>query len=119
VERKSGLIFADYTYSGKTGDELKLKRGSDTLYLVQVHSRNSYSYGYIDFVAPDRHVVLVADIMSKGPYLDSLMKANEVQIRGHRNDLAILAGTTTKVLGYLMAHDKSLLMAVGDCKRQV
>ena len=120
TEQKSGAFRPDFTYIDGDGVETKLVEMAEGLRLVQAKSQSgNFNYGYIDFIDDDRFILSVADMMSKGPYIEALAESSGVMFgSGAEPGEIALDGNEGDILAFLLAHDKSMLSAYLSCTRQ-
>lgn len=119
-ETKTGVIFPDYRYTASDGSELTLKSLGKQFFAAQIRTQNKPA-GVVFFDMPekDRLLVLIADLMGKGPYIESLAKKFSVTAGpSHANPGVVrLGGAKGNVAAFIEAHEKGFLTVVMDCAR--
>ena len=121
VERKSGFLFASYSYEDTSdGSILVPFLIQDKLYAVQVTAKDGkIGIVFADFLNDKKLLLLIPDLMSKGPYLEELAKKSNVTAGGDGEPGTIrLQGKKDAITAFIRAHDKSLLSVVMDCDRR-
>lgn len=120
AEKKSGFFFfASYSYEASDGSIFVLSHIKDKLYAAQITGRDrKMAVAFADFLTDRKLLILVPDLMSKGPYLEQLAKQNNVQAAGGGEPGTIrLVGSKTNVAAFVRAHDRSLLAVIAECDR--
>jgi hypothetical protein len=117
TEKKEGFLFPDYTYRGSDGSKTKVVNVSDNLYVAQSFEDGSYVYGYFDFVDDNRFIMLGANLLAKVPYIESLAERHGVEPERRSEKFVHLSGNKADIRAFLESHDKSLLMALSQCRR--
>jgi len=118
TEKKKGFLFPDYSYQESDGEETKVISLSENLYVAQGSKDGSYIYAYFDFINDDQFVVLAANLLAKAPYLENLAKQHGVETKPRGDRFARLTGDKEDIREFLKSHDKSLLMALSQCRRK-
>lgn len=116
-EVKEGVLLANYRYVEADETINLLKRLSSGLYLVQSSRTNQkFEYVYVDFLDKNIYLVLIADLMGKQDYIESLLR--KYRVYGKKTDAALLlSGDRSSVYDFMAAHDKSLLTVWLKCER--
>jgi hypothetical protein len=120
TEQKDGFVFSNYIYRDSDGSSMLLRKLSGGAYLAQVNEKNGkLGYAYIDFLADNKFVLLVPDLMTKGPYIEQLANKFSIEPKGDliKDNGVRLTGSQANILNFLTAHDKPLLMVAGECKK--
>jgi hypothetical protein len=120
TENKSGfLFFGSYSYEASDGSIFVLSHIKDRFYVAQITGRDrKIAVAFADFLTDRKLLLLVPDLMSKGPYIEQLAKQNNVQAAGAGEPGTIrLIGSKTNVAAFVRAHDRSLLAVVAECDR--
>ncbi|BBO88011.1 peptidoglycan-binding domain-containing protein [Desulfosarcina ovata] len=118
TEQKDGIWpLSHYRYKDQDGDITLFKKLSSELYLAQESVQNGkrYEYAFVDFIDDKTALILVADLMNKGDYIEALLKKYNIEAKEvSRNDVPLLQinGNTEKMIKFFNAHDKSLMMVV-------
>lgn len=122
VEKREGLIFGDYSYGdGKREASAKFKRISGNFYVAQEKdSQFGYVYFYAEFDGSKRVIFSVVPAMLNPLAVQNLAVRNGVSLQEKStNDATVfllkIIGPKEKALAFLMAHEKSSLMAVMAC----
>jgi len=116
-EREGIWPFASYQYTDQDGDRNLFRKIPSGLYVGQTMSKKGgCSYAFIDFIDEKTFLVLSADLMNKGDYIEPLLKKFGVQSR-NKGESLLLKGDKGKIADFLAAHDKTLLTVVMKCER--
>ena len=118
TEQKEGVWpLAQYSYKDKDGDVLLFKKLSSGLYLLQqnLHKEKRYEYAFADFLDDETALILIADLMNKGDYIEALLKKFKIEseeVSRSGDPHLRLKGDNKKIIDFFDAHDKSLLSVI-------
>jgi hypothetical protein len=121
VEKKSGIVFPNYTYeSTSDGSEMVFSKMQGTMYAVQITPRDrKLVVAFADFLDARKMLLLVPDLMSKGPYIEQLATKMNVRATGGGEPGSVrLLGNKDAIAAFVIAHDKSILSVVMECNRR-
>lgn len=119
TEQREGIWpIASYTYMDEDGDPILMKKLSSGLTVLQARKKNgSYGYGFVDFIDNNTALMLVADIMNKSDYIESLAKKYKIRAKEGTGGNIRLEGEASNLLLFYANHDKALLSVVLKCER--
>ena len=118
TEQKEGFWFlANYKYVDSQGSPALLKKLPSKLYLGQsMNKGGGYEYGFVDVLDDKTYLVLIADLMSKGDYIEPLLKKFNIQGKANKQ-LVRLKGDKRNLIDFFAAHDKSMMMVILKCDK--
>lgn len=118
TEMRDGIWpFASYQYIDEDGDHNLFRKLPSGLFVGQSKSKKGkFSYAFIDFTDDKTFLILSADLMSKGDYIEPLLKKFGVESKS-RGESLLLKGDKSKIADFFAAHDKTLLTVVMKCER--
>lgn len=118
TEHKEGFLFlAKYKYVDQRGTSTLLKKLPSGLYLAQLEKeKGGAQYAFVDFLDDKNYLILVADLMSKGSYIEPLLKKFKVEGKNVHESL-MLKGNKDAILSFMAAHDKSMMMVILNCTK--
>jgi hypothetical protein len=120
TEQKSGFIFPDYRYTSSDGSEFMFLPLGSNFFAAQMKSKNGRLMIAFVNAADDKELLfLLPDLMSKGPYLETLARKSNVQMAMSQVEPGNvrLVGTKADITAFIRAHDKGLLIVLVSCTR--
>lgn len=121
TEKRDGIWpFANYQYIDNDGDINLFRKTPSGLLIVQSASKKGkFTYAFLDAIDEKTFLLLSADLMNKGDYIDPLLKKFGIETKKSGDASLLLRGDKGKISDFLAAHDKALLTVVLKCERWV
>ena len=117
-EQKDGFWpFASYRYVDSKGPVTMLKKLQNGLVVAQsTKQKGGFQYLFLEFLDDNSIMLMIPDLMSKGPFVEALSKKFNVDIKS-RGETLLLTGDKNRTIQFFGAHDRSIMMAVQKCDR--
>ena len=108
---------AHYNYKNKDGEILLFKKLSSGLYLLQQNLKKEkrFEYAFVDLLDDGTALILVADLMNKGAYIETLLKKYDIeskQVTRSSDPHLQIQGDSKNIIAFFNAHDKSIMSVI-------